>query len=270
MRFSSLLFVTILLILLATAAGCTSSSPKSGTLTTVTETTVQPAAATTTAPAATTVVSTTTTAKCPTGQNACADGTCRDFATDHDACGGCGNVCPAGYICKASECVNPAMVIVTQAPPEETTSIPNNPVTTAIQTTTTSLSGYKRGSFSDIQFASVVETTYPPDVQYIDCSKYPITITSIVPSSGPKAGGTPVVIHGSGFKRGAYKIVTVMFGPSSRRDLIGGAASDTEIVLDMPARGTAGTIDIQVAAIFNGVSNNCMSPVTAASKFTYT
>jgi len=38
----------------------------------------------------------------------------------------------------------------------------------------------------------------------------------------------------------------------------------------MPARGTAGTIDIQVAAIFNGVSNNCMSPVTAASKFTYT
>jgi hypothetical protein len=284
MRFFSIVMVSVILILLAIAAGCTLSGPKSGALETPAGTAAGPADAGTTAPAPTTAVPVATAAGCPSGQAACADGTCRDLATDHDACGGCGNVCPAGYVCKASACVNPAGTqagtavpatvpadVTTQATPAQTAN-PVTSVTTTVPTTTPIYSTTYRypGSLAgNLQLATVAETTYPPNVQYIDCSKYPISITSISPSAGPKAGGTPIVIHGSGFKRGAYLSVYVRFGPT-HLSLPGGAISDTEIVLTSAGSSSTGTVDVQFGAAFNGVSNHCLSPVTSATKFTYT
>jgi hypothetical protein len=279
MRYSTVLMVTMLAILLTVAAGCT-STPAKGPLTGATDTTALPVPVVTTAsPASTPVVTVTTGTKCLSGQTACADGTCRDTTSDHDACGGCGNVCPAGYVCKASSCVNPAAM--TQATgvaiPATTTqaSVPANPATTTVPTTTPTLAqlGSYRSSGaigSGLQFTTVTATTYPPNVQTIDCSKHPMSITSISPSSGPKAGGTPIVIHGSGFKSGAYIITDVQFGPSRSVSLPGGANSDTEIVINTPGSSTAGTVDVRFGAAFNGVSNHCLSPVTAATKFTYT
>jgi hypothetical protein len=46
--------------------------------------------------------------------------------------------------------------------------------------------------------------------------------------------------------------------------------SNTEIVTSTPGSSTAGTADVQFGAAFNGVSNHCLTPITAATKFTYT
>jgi hypothetical protein len=264
MRYSTVLMVTMLVILLTVAAGCT-SAPKAGALITTTETTTQPASVVTTAvPASTPAVTVTTGTKCPSGQVTCADGTCRDTTSDHDACGGCGNVCPAGYICKASSCINPAGP--TAAATQVTTS-PNNPVTTTVPTPVIAQSLVRRSSLSDLQFATVTATTYPPNTQNIDCSKYPITITSVSPASGPKSGGTPVVIHGSGFISGAFTDVEVRFGNTYNSVT---PNSNTEIVLTSPSRTTAGYTEVQVLARFGPYANACLNPVTNASHFTYT
>ena len=269
MRYSSILLVTTLAILLTAAAGCT-STPLNGPLTSATETTTQSEPVVTTAiPVSTPAVPVMTGNKCPAGQNNCSDGTCRDLTSDHDACGGCGNVCPAGYVCKASNCVNPAGPAATAT---QVTTSPVNPVMTTMPTTTpTLLTTYRRsGIIGGLQVVTTAETTYPQNTQYIDCSKYPISITSISPASGPKAGGTPIVIHGSGFKRGSYLVVDVRFGPTSGVQITPGPTSDTELVLNTPSSTTTGTVDVRVSAMFTGVSNACMSPVTNASHFTYT
>jgi hypothetical protein len=270
MRYSTVLMVTTLVILLMIAAGCT-SAPRNSSLANTTETTAQPGMVVTTAPPASTpAVPATTAGKCPSGQSTCADGTCRDTTSDHDACGGCGNVCPAGYVCKASSCINPAGPT---AAATQVTTVAGNPVTTTVPTATPSLlTTYRRtGSIgSGLGLVTVAETTYPQNTQYIDCSKYPMSITSISPFSGPKAGGTPIVIHGSGFKRGSYVMVSVKFGPKYYVNLVSGPTSDTEIVLNTPAVDAPGAVNVQVAATFTGVSNQCLSPATNASMFAYT
>lgn len=43
-------------------------------------------------------------AKCPPGLTNC-DGVCRDTAVNADHCGTCGNVCPAGEMCRSGVCV---------------------------------------------------------------------------------------------------------------------------------------------------------------------
>ena len=272
MRYSTVLMVTMLAILLTVAAGCT-STPAKGPLTSTTETTALPAPVVTTAsPASTPDVTVTTGPKCLSGQTACADGTCRDTTSDHDACGGCGNVCPAGYICKASNCINPAGMAAGTTVATQVTTVTGNPVTTTVPTTTPALVTsyrYSGALGSGFQLVTVAETTYPPNTQNIDCSKYPMSITSISPASGPVGGGTPIVIHGSGFKRGSYLVVDVRFGPSSSVQITPGPTSDTEIVLNTPSSSTKGPVDVRVSAMFTGVSNACMSPVTNASHFMY-
>jgi hypothetical protein len=265
MRYSLILMAITLVILLMVTAGCV-AAPRNGPLTNATETTAQPASVVTTAePASTPVITVTTGTKCPSVQTACADGTCRDTTSDHDACGGCGNVCPAGYVCKASACINPAGTTAAATP---VTTSPNNPVTTTVLTTIpTPISTYRYiGSFgSDFQLVTVAETTYPPNTQYIDCSKYPMSITSISPASGSKSGGTNITIHGSGFMRGAYTHVDVKVGNTYSPVT---PVSDTTIAFATPS-GTSGFAEVRVVAGFTGVSNSCLSPVTNASHFIY-
>lgn len=263
MRYSTILRVITLLILLMVTAGCT-IAPGNGPLTNATQTTAQPASVVTTAvPVSTTAALGTTGAKCPAGQSTCSDGTCRDTTSDHDACGGCGNVCPAGYICKASSCMNPVPVTGTTVATLVTT-VPGNPVTSA-PTPITTLKLVGRPSFPDIQLATV-ETTYPANTKYIDCSKYPITITSISPANGPVSGGTAIVIHGSGFTNGAYIGTNVRMGKTYSHAT---SVSDTIIVFASESVTSAGTVDVQVDMEFTGSANTCMSPVTNASHFTY-
>jgi len=281
MRFSPLLVLAFVVLLLA-AAGCT-TAPQSGPLTTPAETPDQPASAVTSVtPVSAASATTTTVAKCPAGQTACADGSCRDFTSDHDACGGCGNVCPAGYVCKASGCVNPAgtqaavTAIVTQAPPAETTPVPNDPVTTTITTsvptttavaTNASRNSLKWGTSIPEQVFTPTETYYPSNTTYVDCSKYPITITSITPSSGPVSGGTPIVIRGTGFKRGAFLYFDVHYGDWISPFIE--PASDTEIITTSYQANNKGTVPVQLYAHLTG-KITCSSPITETSKFTYT
>jgi hypothetical protein len=261
MRYSTVLIFTTLVILLMVTAGC-SSAPKAGALTNATEITAQPASVVTTAvPVSTPGITVTTATKCPSGQAACADGTCRDTTSDHDACGGCGNVCPAGYICKASSCINPAGPTVAAT---QMTTVPSNPVTSA-PTPITTLKLVGRSSFPDLQPATI-ETTYPLNTQYIDCSKYPISITSISPASGPKTGGSNLTIHGSGFSSGAYIGTNVKIGNTPYHAT---PVSNTILVFASPSSTSSGTVDVQVLVEFGGLANYCLSPVTNASHFTY-
>jgi len=265
MRFSPILILAFVTLLLA-AAGCT-TAPQSGPLTTPAETPDQPA-------------TTTTVAKCPAGQTACTDGSCRDTTSDHDACGGCGNVCPAGFICKASGCVNPAgatAVTKTTAPATavQTTVVPANPVTSAVTTgiptitaarkVTTAVAGRGSASFSEgvITFA---ETTSPNTSFVVDCKKYPISITSVYPLSG--AAGTQVLIHGSGFKNKDYKDMQIFFGKYARGVYLEGQASDTELITIIAEGMDKGAVPVQVVVGFGpGVLNSCSSEVTSKSEF---
>ncbi len=91
----------------------------------------------------------------------------------------------------------------------------------------------------------------------------PPAVTAATPSDGPSAGGTPIVIAGSGFT-GA---TDVLIGTSDR-SLSGDAellpqVSDTEIDLTTPS-GAAGTSDVQVMA--GGVTSTANPP---ADYYTY-
>ena len=80
-------------------------------------------------------------------------------------------------------------------------------------------------------------------------------VTSISPSSGPKAGGTSVTINGTGFT-GA---TTVRFGSVSAMFAL---KSSTKIVAVAPAQA-AGTRDIQVT------TPGGVSATSSADRFTY-
>ena len=81
-------------------------------------------------------------------------------------------------------------------------------------------------------------------------------VTSLSPTSGTAAGGTPVTITGTGFT-GA---TVVDFGTTPATDL--NVLNDTSITVDSPA-GT-GTVDVTVTTPAG------TSPTTSADQFTYT
>jgi len=81
-------------------------------------------------------------------------------------------------------------------------------------------------------------------------------VSSLSPPSGPKAGGTPVTIMGARLAGATQVDFGGLVVPSSGFS----AASDAEIKLNSPARGTPGTVDVKVTTP-GGVSN--------AAPFTY-
>ena len=74
----------------------------------------------------------------------------------------------------------------------------------------------------------------------------PPTVTSIEPSSGPTAGGTPVTIKGTGFVAGAT--VTIGLSPATEVNVV----SDTEITAKTPAGSGAPEV---VVSDTNGISS---------------
>lgn len=83
------------------------------------------------------------------------------------------------------------------------------------------------------------------------------TVTSISPTSGPEAGGTSVVITGTGFS-GAAATGAVKFGAATATYTIN---SNTQITATSPA-GT-GTVDVRVT------TSSGTSAITSADQFTY-
>ena len=70
------------------------------------------APAATPAPTPGLAVVTTTTPACQPGTTACPDGSCQNFTADNRNCGGCGNICPATFVCLQSQCINSATNVV--------------------------------------------------------------------------------------------------------------------------------------------------------------
>jgi DNA-binding beta-propeller fold protein YncE len=82
-------------------------------------------------------------------------------------------------------------------------------------------------------------------------------VTYVAPNSGPVAGGTSVVVSGSGFNG----VTGVTFGASSGTIL---SVSDTTLRVRSPSGGVPGTVHITVTAGTHSSVN------TAADRFTYT
>lgn len=98
-------------------------------------------------------------------------------------------------------------------------------------------------------------TTAPAgQFSYVSAPTAP-TVTSVTPADGPAAGGTAVVITGSGFTGAS----SVSFGPTSTVPTVN---SDTQISVSSPP-GT-GVVDVTVTA------PGGTSAVTPADQFTYT
>ncbi|HWE65827.1 MAG TPA: IPT/TIG domain-containing protein [Acidimicrobiales bacterium] len=100
------------------------------------------------------------------------------------------------------------------------------------------------------------------DLAHSDCAAagpdidVPPTVTGVVPSSGPTAGGTTVTISGSGFAC----VTGVKFGTTPAASFT--VVSPTQITAVSPA-GAAGTIDVTVTNCFG------TSPTGTADQFTY-
>jgi IPT/TIG domain/Fibronectin type III domain len=117
-----------------------------------------------------------------------------------------------------------------------------------------------------IDVAALSASDVWPVGTYIDSTGYeqtlaenycqPPTVTSVSPTSGPAAGGTPVTITGTGF----VWATGVMFGSSNAPSFQPG--SDTQVTAVSPA-GRGGTVDVRVV-YFAG-----LSAVTTADHFTY-
>jgi|GEM_PF-6529965 len=82
-------------------------------------------------------------------------------------------------------------------------------------------------------------------------------VTSVSPTAGPTAGGTPVTITGSGFT-GATQVT---FGNNPATNLT--VKSDTQITCTSPAGTTAGTVHVTVT------TSSGTSATTTADQFTY-
>jgi hypothetical protein len=85
-----------------------------------------------------------------------------------------------------------------------------------------------------------------------------VAITAITPASGPAAGGTWVIIAGTGL----LSATSVRFGLNSAVQFI--TLSDTQIEALSPP-GHAGTLDVTVGTLYGGTT-----PMTAADLFEYT
>ena len=219
-------------------------------------------AATTAAPVSTTTASGTVSTGCPTGMTACSDGYCHDTTSDHDACGGCGNACPAGDVCSSSVCVAP----VTQGTTTAATTAPavTTATTTATATTTQTLVASK---LKNLGIATVTPT--PGDTGG-GCASLlePYSLTSISPSSGPVSGGTEITITGSGLQNA---VMAVYFG-NTRVASLSSSMDGTKIWVTSPKASAAGTVDIRVvgASGYLGDSDACATSITSADRFTYT
>ena len=219
------------------------------------------AAVTTAVPASTTAVSGTTGAGCPSGTTACSDGYCHDTTSDHDACGGCGNVCPAGDVCSSSVCV----ALVTQGTTTAATTAPA--VTTATTTTATATQTLVASKLKNLNIVTVATTAGDTGGGCTSLLE-PYSLTSISPASGPVSGGTEVTITGSGFQNA---VMAVYFG-STRVTSLSNSGDGTKIWVTSPKASAAGTVDIRVvgASGYLGDSNACATSVTSADRFTYT
>jgi hypothetical protein len=92
----------------------------------------------------------------------------------------------------------------------------------------------------------------------------PPAVTSVTPSEGPSAGGTPIAIAGSGFTGATDVLIgTSDLTPCPASPSCFSPVSDTEIDLTTPS-GTAGTSDVQVIA--GGVTSAANPP---ADYYTY-
>ncbi len=92
-------------------------------------------------------------------------------------------------------------------------------------------------------------------------------VTSILPTSGPVAGGTPVAIEGTNLTTGAQP-PGVEFG-SKRVPPAGilSATSTTQVIVLAPAATTAGPVDVTVTT---DACPQCTSAKSAADQYTYT
>ena len=203
---------------------------------------------------ATTTGSGSTGTSCPSGTTACSDGYCHDTTSDHNACGGCGNVCPIGDICSSSVCVAPA----TQGTTSSATTAP-----TVTATTVQTLNKIY------VVRTLVIVTPTPGDVGGV-CSSlpHPYSLTSISSESGPLSGGTAVTISGTGFQNA---VMSVYFG-STKISSFSSSGDGTTIWITSPKASSAGTVDIRVVGGSGilGDSNSCATSVTSADQFTYT
>ncbi|MCC7362781.1 MAG: IPT/TIG domain-containing protein [Dehalococcoidia bacterium] len=86
-----------------------------------------------------------------------------------------------------------------------------------------------------------------------------VTVTGLVPASGPPAGGNPVVITGTGFEFSC----SVTFGGVTASRLSGSTVSSTQMTYVAPEHNI-GTVDVVVTC---GVVS---SPDSAADNYTYT
>jgi hypothetical protein len=217
----------------------------------------------TVAQTATTAGSSTVGTSCPSGTTACSDGYCHDTTSDHNACGGCGNVCPTGDICSSSVCVAPA----TQGTTTSATTAPTVTATTAPAVTTTVATVQTLSKIQGLVLVTVAAT--PGDVGG-GCTSLPTpySLTSISPASGPVAGGTAVTISGTGFQNA---VMSVYFG-NTKIMTLSNSMDGTTIWVTSPKASSAGTVDIRVVGGSGilGDSNSCATSVTSADRFTYT
>jgi|SRR5919109_1987105 hypothetical protein len=82
------------------------------------------------------------------------------------------------------------------------------------------------------------------------------TVTDVVPPHGPSAGGTPVVLTGTGFD----SPINVMFGDAEAANVV--VVSPTQVTADAPAH-PVGQVDVIVTTARGS------SEVNAAARFTY-
>lgn len=254
MRFLRTLLLSAAVVLLLVAAGCivvqTGNTANNSSAAT-------PQAA---APVSTAAVSGTAGTGCPAGMMPCSDGYCHDTTSDHDACGGCGNVCPAGDVCSSSVCAAP----VTQG---TTTAATTSPAVTTATTTATATQTLVASKLKGISIVTVATT--PGDTGG-GCASLlePYSLTSISPVYGPVSGGTEITITGSGFQNA---VMAVYFG-NTRVTSLSNSGDGTKIWVTSPKASAAGMVDIRVvgASGYLGDSGACATSFTTADRFTYT
>jgi hypothetical protein len=97
---------------------------------------------------------------------------------------------------------------------------------------------------------------------------YAPTITSVLPTSGPVTGGTPVTITGTGFTSdGGMSAILVGGGQLSSFQVV----SDTTITGVMPAEATDERLEVSLVGETNGTAGQAVLPVIfAPQSFTYT
>lgn len=157
---------------------------------------------------------------CSSGTTNC-NGTCTSTQSDSNNCGACGNQCPVGQVCTSGQCAEPTIAVTTVSTTPAGSSVPVTTVSTTPQT-------------------------------------YSIpTVTAISPTSVYMAGGSSVVITGTGFT----EVNQVNFGTIPATTYTVNSA--TQITATAPA-GQAGVFFVTVT------TPGGTSAISGGSKFTYT